>query len=442
MELLDVMGMAAPLATGGLILLCGIALGLLIQRPTMRRLQRSSERLEAEQKEQVQVVSRLQTDRMLGANLALNLPMVVRELNRSDMNARRVPRLILQLAESVFQPEQLLFYLAVRSGDRRELNLACHQGLVDVPDAIARIPFGQGKIGWVARNQTEMLREDWRTLERREGVVVEMSHPGMRVDMIAPLVQHTPDGAVTLGVITVGGTSIGNRDDRVMLQLISNLGSLALINASNMSALRNKAHYDGLTGLLNKTQFFYQFASQLLHAGKHAQSVGVFIFDVDHFKNYNDVNGHPAGDELLRRLAAVIRENVRPEDLSCRYGGEEFVVVMPDTGPEDAWAVAERIRLAVEAYDFPHGEKQPSGRLTISGGLSMFPGDGQGAEELIEHADQALYQSKRGGRNRVTRFEVVPLGSDADELDPDVLYSTEGLDLSRMHFDEEDDSPN
>lgn len=128
------------------------------------------------------------------------------------------------------------------------------------------------------------------------------------------------------------------------------------------------------------------------------------MIDVDHFKHFNDTHGHLMGNEVLVRVASILTETVRDTDIVARYGGEEFAVILPKTPKEMAKNFAERLRHAVETYDFPGGEKQPNGRLTISVGLASYPEDGSPANDvvaLIEFADQALYKAKLEGRNRV-----------------------------------------
>ena len=234
---------------------------------------------------------------------------------------------------------------------------------------------------------------------------------------------HSDKGRTeTLGVLCIGGASVRPRDEKLMMQMITNLGAIALTHARNVHHLSSRANHDGLTGLMNKQKFMESLGLMINDAEHDLQPVGVFMFDIDHFKQYNDTNGHPAGDELLKRLARVVRENLRPGDIPCRYGGEEFLVAMPDTDAADAQQAAERIRIAIEETEFAHGATQPLKRLTISGGVAAFPVDGTNSTELIQHADQALYRAKAAGRNSVLRFEGVQIGdAPDDDLSPDAF---------------------
>jgi diguanylate cyclase (GGDEF)-like protein len=128
--------------------------------------------------------------------------------------------------------------------------------------------------------------------------------------------------------------------------------------------------------------------------------LSTIILDVDHFKIVNDTYGHPQGDALLRQLGAVIKTVTRSSDIVCRYGGDEFMVILPETNRIGTVLVAERIRQAVEEYEFVLGSKIV--HITISGGVASFPEDITTKKELIDKTDQALYQSKQGGRNKIS----------------------------------------
>src|SRR5262245_31351935 len=120
--------------------------------------------------------------------------------------------------------------------------------------------------------------------------------------------------------------------------------------------------------------------------------VSVFLLDIDHFKQYNDTNGHLPGDDLLKRMGALLRENSRENEVVGRYGGEEFLVVMPSTSKDVALRVAERIRGLVQSTPFEHAGEQPTRHVTISGGVATWPGDGEDVDSLLRSADSALYQ--------------------------------------------------
>jgi len=386
------------------------------QRSEITNLEHRLVRTEAQTKEQSRMISRLESDKGSVASLARSLPTVVRELNSGDIEPRQVPQLIVNLAREIFQPAQVLFYTTRNTqGGGQELALSYGFGLGEIPEQLKVVPFHKGKIGWVATHRIDMLREDWINPQRTEGVRVEDNHPTLKADIVGPLVHHSRDNEQVLGVLCIGAPASMPRDEKLMFQLVTNLGSLALINAQLVTRLKGQANTDGLTGLLNKRYFMDELLPQMIvEVDQHARSLALFIFDLDHFKTYNDTNGHPAGDELLRGLAELLRRQLRPSDRCCRYGGEEFVVAMPNTTREEGLRIAERIRSAVEGEPFAHREKQPGGRVTISGGLAVLPHDGNSAADLTKHADVALYQSKRRGRNRITPYQGVDIGDAED----------------------------
>jgi diguanylate cyclase (GGDEF)-like protein len=161
--------------------------------------------------------------------------------------------------------------------------------------------------------------------------------------------------------------------------------------------LEHLSTVDALTGLHNRRYLTDKLSEELLRSYREKCSFTVLMADVDEFKKYNDAFGHPAGDEVLRKVASILLSSTRAVDCTARYGGEEFAVLLTDTVGEGALQVAERIRARVAAEEFP-GRK-----ITISIGMAEFPVHGHSAEAVISRADEALYAAKRAGRNRIER---------------------------------------
>lgn len=158
---------------------------------------------------------------------------------------------------------------------------------------------------------------------------------------------------------------------------------------------------DALTGLYNRYYLANILEEEIQRAQRYARPLSFIMMDIDHFKVYNDLHGHPRGDEVLRTLAGILRENTRNVDTVFRYGGEEFFILAPEINKVEAAQLADRLRQLVMKYPFPFEEAQPEGDLTISLGVSSFPLDGNEGSQLIDKADQALYRAKKMGRNRV-----------------------------------------
>lgn len=162
-------------------------------------------------------------------------------------------------------------------------------------------------------------------------------------------------------------------------------------------AFKSMAIRDDLTGLFNRRYFDEAIASEVVRATRYNRDLSLIFMDVDHFKNFNDEFGHQPGDAALKKISAILKALVRETDVATRYGGEEFVVILPETSKEDARAVAEKIRETIASTPIEGVPK----KVTISAGVATLGQDGSNTAELIGRADQAVYQAKRDGRDRV-----------------------------------------
>jgi len=175
---------------------------------------------------------------------------------------------------------------------------------------------------------------------------------------------------------------------------------LALSNVKLREILREQATRDPLTGLYNRRYMDEMLARELSGSIRSKKGVGFIMGDLDYFKKFNDTYGHEAGDLLLKAVANLMRGTIRVEDIACRYGGEEFLIILPSASLQDAYRRATQIHESVEKISFElHGATIDG--VTISMGVSAFPGQGKTADELIAAADAAMYRAKREGRNRV-----------------------------------------
>lgn len=184
-------------------------------------------------------------------------------------------------------------------------------------------------------------------------------------------------------------------------QLIKNLEQANLELEVSKEVFRDMAIRDGLTGLFNHREFGHILDKELARADRYTRPLCLIMLDVDHFKIYNDTNGHPEGDILLKALAEILLDRLRDVDTAARYGGEEFALMLPETDREKGRIVAEDIRNCVENNPFKGRESQPLGKVTVSLGVAEFPGDGADSKSLIKKADEALYRAKNAGRNLV-----------------------------------------
>ena len=169
---------------------------------------------------------------------------------------------------------------------------------------------------------------------------------------------------------------------------------------------RERDHYeqlsrvDGLTGLYNHRYLHQLLDSEIPRSDRYGHQISLVMIDVDDFKRYNDVNGHPAGDKLLRQLSQLLKEHTRETDHVARYGGEEFAIVLTETDKSGAGKFAARLVQSIERTRFDHEESQRTGRITVSIGVATYPEDAVSKTDLIERADVALYQAKAEGKNQ------------------------------------------
>ncbi len=218
--------------------------------------------------------------------------------------------------------------------------------------------------------------------------------------LCVPLVAHGD----TLGMVYVecGSAGIAAMVDANLraLQQMVELASIRIAGLNLSTILEHQSIRDSLTNLFNRRFMEIALDRELRRARRHQKPLAVLMLDIDHFKQLNDTYGHEAGDAVLREVAVVMRQAVRSEDTICRYGGEEFVAILPELAADDALARAESIRQMVsELRLFHRGEALR--KITISIGIAAYPQNGESLDQLLSLADRALYEAKHQGRNRV-----------------------------------------
>jgi diguanylate cyclase (GGDEF)-like protein len=193
---------------------------------------------------------------------------------------------------------------------------------------------------------------------------------------------------------------------RLAITRVAEHAALSIANRRLLLALRGQANTDARTGLTNNRSFD-ETAERILANRGARDPVSILMLDLDHFKDFNDRFGHPAGDEALRAFAHLLTSCIRDEDVAARYGGEEFAVCLPGTNAAAAAAVAERIRERTETTIIPLSPGL-TGHITVSIGIATAPADGVQLLALLKAADEALYRAKLAGRNRVVPREAGP----------------------------------
>ncbi|MDD5082917.1 MAG: diguanylate cyclase, partial [Dehalococcoidales bacterium] len=201
-----------------------------------------------------------------------------------------------------------------------------------------------------------------------------------------------------VGILALGkkqSSPLYTHEDLELVMSMASQAGVIIENAQLYSQALVRANTDGLTGLYNHRHFHERLEQEIARGSRFGTMFSLIMLDIDLFKNYNDVYGHLAGDEALRRIGNSINSSIRSVDMAFRYGGEEFAIILPETQLEDAGKVAERIRKTVEGQTTSH--PMP---ITASLGVANWPVDGVTKEEIIARADTALYRAKQSGRNR------------------------------------------
>jgi len=193
----------------------------------------------------------------------------------------------------------------------------------------------------------------------------------------------------------------GDSHPEPLLNMVTELAkqiSMALHNLQLKCKLRDQAIRDPLTDLYNRRFMYESFEQSLNRAERHQTHLAVLMLDLDHFKRFNDNYGHEVGDDILKSVADLLRSNIRLEDIACRYGGEEFCIVCPDTNLPDAYKLAEKLRMRIARLDIANAAASHE-QITISIGVAIYPNHGSNMKDLIALADKAMYKAKEKGRD-------------------------------------------
>ena len=265
-----------------------------------------------------------------------------------------------------------------------------------------RIRAGSGIVGWVAAHAKAAIVRDARTDRRFMHEVDAATGFTTRSVLCVPILSKGKPVAV-LEMLNKVGAMFTRRDLHLLSRLI-NQASIALEHASLIEQVSNLAITDKLTGLFNARYQDQILEGEIRRCHRYRSTVAVIFLDVDHFKKINALYGHPVGSLCLTELADIIRRCVRDVDIAIRYGGDEFVVVLPETTVATARMVAERLQQAIRAHTFLK-RTGPRAQLAASIGIAGVPDHAKTKQELISKADEAMYRSKAAGGNRISIAE-------------------------------------
>jgi len=288
--------------------------------------------------------------------------------------------------------------LMVVDKDTGDLVLKSSKGLKK--DKVAmNIKIGELVAGWVAQQGEALLVEDVDTDPR-----LKSNSKSGRYKTKSFISLPLKVDSQVIGVMNVtdklAGIKVFTEDDLRYLRLVAHHTVIQIENIRLCEKLASLAVTDAVTNLFNHRYFQEQLNVEILRAQRYKHALSLVIFDIDFFKVYNDRYGHLEGDKVLKQVAWIIKQDVRQVDIICRYGGDEFVLILPFTDLNSAKFVAEKIRKSIEEMDLFDKETQKNIRVTISGGVASYRRDLK-KEDLIALADRALYKAKAEGRNRI-----------------------------------------
>ncbi|ACB85878.1 sensor domain-containing diguanylate cyclase [Natranaerobius thermophilus] len=296
------------------------------------------------------------------------------------------------------------------------------------PERTIILAEGEGITGKVSHRKTPLFINNINHPEWQEAASAEGLYDKEESILVTPLIcQNKIIGALSL----TRNNFIEHLEKDELIQLteiFSAQVASALSNALHHQKVEDLAVTDEKTNLYNY-RYFYKQLEQAIYDYPE-RSLTMLMIDIDDFKLYNDRFGHPAGDEVLEIISKLLKDNIRDRDIACRYGGEEFSVLLLGARGIEAEKIAERIRSAIANYPFPGDEKTPKVKLTVSIGGAEYPQDGTSSMDLMRKSDQALYLgSKKQGKNRVSMFKkITELHSVQDDEKKIVGFPNRGVD--------------
>jgi diguanylate cyclase (GGDEF)-like protein len=319
----------------------------------------------------------------------------------SSLEVHEVLETIMKQVDRLIKPKAWSLLLVDETGG----NLTFEIAVSPVAEQLKGITLkrGEGIAGWVAEHGVPLLipdvRGDQRFASQFEG---QLPYKTLSVVAVPLKVKERVIGVIEL--INSHDELLFDDVDQSILTAIADFAAIALVNARNFDRINELVVTDDLTGLYNSRHFGKLFESEFLRARRYHMELSLVFLDLDHLKGINDIHGHLVGSRMLSELGRLIGRNVRDCDRAARYGGDEFVIILPQTGKQQAMSMAEKLLEMMRTTKFFSDDKQEI-RLTASFGVATYPQDVDSRVELLRAADIAMYDAKLAGRNCVKGFE-------------------------------------
>ena len=349
------------------------------------------------------LVRRLKSD--LG-NLRKELSQRTRELSffidsgealTSTLEFNKVLRIIIGRAQRLIQCET--WSLLLLNDEKRELEFFSVKGERRRALNKSRVKVGQGIAGWVAKNGKPLMVQDVKKNLRFHKTVDQVAQVKTRSVLSVPIMNKNK----TIGVLEMinksNGSPFQKKDKELLTQLVDQ-AAIALERSSLYQQMADLAITDDLTKLFNFRHLYQTLDRELHRCERYSSLLSLIFFDMDYFKLVNDNHGHLMGSRVLIEIAQVLVDGLRNIDIIARYGGDEFVIVLPETSVKTALRIASRLQRALQEYEFLKNEGLKI-KMTASFGISGYPEHAVTKNDLISLADQAMYRAKNTGRNRI-----------------------------------------
>jgi diguanylate cyclase (GGDEF)-like protein len=313
----------------------------------------------------------------------------------SSLDRDSILKAIMQQMERFFQPETWTLLLV--DEEKKDLHYAVAVGNGAEQLTNVRIKLGQGIAGWVAEHGETLIVPEL-GLDPRFDSDVEARAVGMRSAICIPLRSRSR----TLGVVQLFNCRLETLTEYSIsfLHVLCDYAAIAIENARSVERIQELTITDDCTGLFNVRHLYTMLGKEIERARRFSSEFSLIFIDLDHFKEVNDKYGHLVGSRLLAEVGHRVRSQVRAVDSTFRYGGDEFVVLLPGTRKQEATQTAQRLWRSIRAGDYLSSEKL-SLRITASLGVATFPDDGYSIHEVIGAADETMYKVKNAQRDSV-----------------------------------------
>lgn len=339
---------------------------------------------------------------------AEQMPLIVSKLAQ-ELPETFLPPLAVRFAKNYFYARQVGYFVPIKGSSDYTLEVGV--GFSTDWQGKVRIASDEGILGMAIQKKVVVAKCDPLASSGTRLLRLSLEQSGVDPDFVAPVIGLSG----TAGALVIAGCPFPHEEERVHVSMLADLLSNALQKAALTELSKSSTWLDPLTGVANRLYFARRFESEIRRAQNYQLALGLLILDIDEFKKINDTFGHPAGDQVIRRFAEIVRNVTRSSDLVCRYGGDEFIVLLTSSNIQQVLAYADHLVKNIAATDILVPRHAAPIRLTTSVGLAMYPADGRSTTELLHAADDALYEAKRQGRNRIVLAQSLPKASQEEK---------------------------